>query len=442
MDKVPLWFLIFYSIPESIVLITFSATLYGYPIKKNIHRLLLLGVMLATSSVFVRGLPVNPGNNVLIELPLFIILTAIILRLSVFKTVFYIITSFMILFIGETISYPLISFLTGFETNYLVNNFFWRFVTGWTHLVLIILLTIFLFKKNIKIFWVSLKRDTKESRNQLILTSLLVGQVAITGLLTMTIYTSIYWSWPVFDKFIILIAGGALFVMLLISGYLIKRIFAAREQSAVLEGYEAFLDNINKLYTTVRGQRHDFTNHVQVIYSMYKTNHTQELDQYLNNLLEEIHIVNESIKVKNPVLNAILNSKTAVAEGRNITFDVAIQSEDLNIKVKPLDMVKILGNLIDNAMEAVQDYPIKFRKVKVVFSKVPKGQAFIVSNLKPVLEKDKMEQLFKSGFTTKENHSGLGLAIVKQIIQSYGGTISVKSNEKEGTTFTVIISDR
>lgn len=442
MDKLPVWFLLFYSIPESIVLISFSATLYGYPIRKNIYRLLLLGVMLATTSVFVRGLPLNPGDRVLIEIPLFFVFTGIILRLSIMKAILYIITSFAIVFFGETISYSLVSFVTGLELNYLMENNYWHFATAWIHLFLIILLTIFLYKKNIRISLVSLKQKTKEAHSQIILTFLLIGQVAVAGLLTFAIYGSFYWNRPIFDKTIILIAGGALFVMLIISGYLIKRIFKAREQAAVLESYEAFLDNITKLNNTVRGQRHDFINHVQVIYSMYKTNHTEELDKYLNNLLEEIHIVNQSIKVKNPVLNALLNSKTALAEGRNITFDVTIQADDTNIRLKPLDLVKILGNLVDNAMEAVQDYPVNFRKVKLVFSRIQKGQVFIVSNLRPVLDQDMLEDLFKSGFTTKENHSGLGLAIIKQIVESYGGTVSIKSNEKEGTVFTVIIPDR
>lgn len=442
MDKLPMWFLIFYSIPESIVLISFSATLYGYPIKKNMFRIFWLGVMLATTSVFVRELPINPGDRVLIEIPSFFVLTGIILRLSPMKAIFFIITSFTILTIGETISYSLISFVTGLKLNYLMENNYWHFATAWIHLFLIILLTIFLYKKNIRISLVSLKQKTKEAPSQIILTFLLIGQVAIAGLLTIAVYGSFYWNRPVFDKMIILIAGGALLVMMIISGYLIKRIFKAREQAAVLESYEAFLDNITKLNNTVRGQRHDFINHVQVIYSMYKTNHTKELEKYLINLLDEIYIVNESIKVKNPVLNALLNTKTVVAEGRNITFDVEIQADDTIIRLKPLDIVKILGNLIDNALEAVQEFPVNFRKIKVIYSKVPKGQAFIISNLRPVLDQDKMKDIFKSGFTTKENHSGLGLAIVKQIIESYGGTISVKSNEKEGTVFKVIIPDK
>lgn len=442
MDKLPVWFLIFYSIPESIVLVSFSATLYGYPIKKNIYRIFWLGVMLATTSVFVRGLPLNPGDWVLIEIPLFVMLTGIILRITLMKAVFFIITSSTIVIIGETISYSLVSVVTGLELNYLMENNYWHFATAWIHLFLIILLTIFLYKKNIRISLISLKQKTKEAHSQIILTFLLIGQVAVAGLLTFAIYGSFYWNRPIFDKEIILIAGGALMVMMVISGYLIKRIFRAREQAAVLEGYEAFLDNINKLFTTVRGQRHDFINHVQVIYSMYNTHHTKELEQYLNNLLEEIHIVNESIKVKNPVLNAIMNSKTAVAEGRNITLDVVIQDENAYSRIKPLDMVKILGNLIDNAMEAVHKFPVNFRKVKVIFSRVPRGQAFVISNLRPVLDQEKMENIFKSGFTTKENHSGLGLAIVKQIVESYSGSISIKSNEKEGTVFTVIIPDK
>jgi len=382
------------------------------------------------------------GAHVFIEMPLFIVITAIILRLSVLKSIFFIITSGAILTIGESISFPLVSFITGLGAKDLTESIYLRMIPGWLDLTLIIFLTVILYKKSFKISLVSLKQMSKGARSQIILLSLLVGQVAIASLLTFTIYASVFGSWPIFNKGISMIAGGALLAMLIISGFLIKRIFTAREQAAVLEGYEVFLDNIDKLFTTVRGQRHDFINHVQVIYSMYKTKHNKELEQYLNNLLEEIHIVNQSIKVKNPVLNAILNSKTAVAEGRNITIDVEIQNEDFDTRVKPLDMVKILGNLIDNAMEAVQYYPVNLRKVKVVLSKVPKGQAFIVSNLKPELDQDKLDDFFKSGFTTKENHSGLGLAIIKQIVESYGGTISVKSNEKEGTLFTVIIPDK
>lgn len=439
MDKVPVWFLIFYSIPESIVLISFSATLYGYNIKKNIYRLCWLGVMLATTSIFVRGLPINMGYHIFIELPLFILFTVLILRLSILKSVLYIITSFAIILFGESISYPLISVLTGLDPRFLTENIYWRMITGWTHLTLIIMIAAFFYKKNIKISLISLKRMSKGTHSQMVLTSLLVGQVAIAALLTFTIYGSIYGGRPIFNKVLSVTAGSALLVMLIISGYLINRIFKAREEAAVLESYEVFLDNITRLNNTVRGQRHDFINHVQVIYSMHKTNNNQELGHYLNNLLEEINIVNESIKIKNPVLNALLNSKTALAEGRNINFEVAIRADDTNIKLKPLDIVKVLGNLIDNAIEAVQELPVNLRKVKVIYSKVPRGQAFIVSNFRPVLGQDKFEDIFKSGYTMKENHSGLGLVIVKQIIESYGGTISIRSNEKDGTVFTVIV---
>jgi hypothetical protein len=420
----------------------FSAAVFGYPLKKHLYRIILLGALLATSSMFVRSLPIKMGFNAFIEIPLFLVLTGVILRLKPIKTVFFIISSFIILAIGESVSYPLVSYISGFTIKQLTDNFFFRFLTGWTHLALIILLTLVLYKKRIYISWFSAKQSPKEARNQLVLTSLLVGQGAIAGLFTFTMYSSVYGGWPVFQSNVFTtIAGGALLVMFVFSGYVIKRMFRIREQAAVMESYESFLDSINKLFTTVRGQRHDFIHHVQVIYSMFKTKENEELDQYLNNLLEEIHIVNESIKVKNPVLNALLNSKTALAEARNVTFEVKIQADALETKMKPLDMVKVLGNLIDNAMDVAHNQPVNRRKVKVSILKMPKVHIFEVANLGPVLSQEVMESIFKSGYTTKENHSDLGLAIVKGIVESYRGKISVRSNVKDGTVFTVMIPD-
>lgn len=442
MENMPLRLFLFYSIPEGIILILFSSVLYGFKLKENLYRIICLGMILAVSSFIIRALPVPIGLNILIEIPLFIILTVLILQISFIRSFFFIITAYIALAIGEVVSYTAISYLSGLTTEQLVDNIQWRMATGWTHLI-ILCFFIYVFKKK-HITFSSTARffnpKTNRSKISLVLTILVLVQALIAGLLNITIIVATYGTRPVFDNLIFTRqAGVLLFIMSLISGYFIKHIFAASERETVLETYEAFLDNINRLYTTVRGQRHDFINHVHVLYGMLTRSQNEEAVKYITQLLGEIQTVNASIKVKNPVLNALLNTKNAVAESHNITLQAEINTNLEGCKLKPLDVVKVLGNLIDNAIDAVREQPKEFKTVKVKLFQTTGGCFFEVSNPRPIIEPDKLACIFESDYTSKENHTGLGLAVIKNLVQDNRGTISVLSNLKDGTVFTVVI---
>ncbi|WP_418791189.1 sensor histidine kinase [Phosphitispora sp. TUW77] len=269
---------------------------------------------------------------------------------------------------------------------------------------------------------------------------LVIIQAFLAGIMHLIILNQDYQIFPLFNSTVFTrITGLFLFIVPLISLFLVKRLFTLSEQETIAETQDAFIDNINKLFTTIRGQRHDFIHHVQVMYSMLENDQLQEAKSYMENLLGEIQSVSKTIKLKDPVLSALFNTKRTIAERLCITLDVKQDTPLDGLKLKPYEIVKIFGNLIDNAMEAVSDEPIEFRNVAVSLKKIAFVFVFEVVNPRPLINSSEFDKLFEPNYTTKENHSGLGLAVVKQLVDQIGGEIIVNSSEEKGTSFSVVI---
>jgi signal transduction histidine kinase len=309
-------------------------------------------------------------------------------------------------------------------------------VTGWVHLTGIIIVSFFIYKKGVTLDRTARFFQTKTKRNKtrVLVTALILGQVVVAGVLnTYQLMNDTNYSTG------FLVSGLLLILTALMSGYFIRKMFLQSEQDVVLETYESFIDNINTLYTTVRGQRHDFIHHAQVLFSMITTGQPKEAEQYLAQLIGEIQEVNELIKVKNPVLNSLLNSKMAVAAGKNTKLSAVIKTNLDNCRIRPLDLVKVLGNLIDNALDAVQNQPQEYKKANVLIKEESGIHVFEVTNPRPLIPPVVISRIFETGFSTKKDHTGLGLAVTKEIITRLGGNINVRSNPEEGTVFTVVV---
>ncbi len=443
MEKMPILILLLYSIPESTILISLSAAIYGYKVKENFYRIVLLGTSLAIITYIVRALPeLKFGLNVLIEIPLFIILTAKYLKISFTKSFFYIFTGFIIIALLEYITYPLASLVFKMPVKEIFSNTLYRLLTGWFYLSLMIAVTVVLLKKRVSLVSATsfFYPKTRSSKVNLVLIILIIIQAFLSVIMNLTILNQDYKLWPLFNSTVFTrITGLFLFAVPLISIFLVKRLFTLSEQETIAETQEAFLDNINKLFVTIRGQRHDFIHHVQVMYSMLQNNQLQEAKNYMENLLGEIQSVSKVIKLKDPVLSALFNTKTAVAERLNITLNVRQETPLDGLKLKPYEVVKIFGNLIDNALEAVANEPIEFRTVKVSLKKFSFVFVLEVVNQRPLIDPLDFDKLFEPSYTTKKNHSGLGLAVVKQMVDQIGGEIIVKSSAEKGTSFSVVI---
>jgi len=179
--------------------------------------------------------------------------------------------------------------------------------------------------------------------------------------------------------------------------------------------------------------KHDFNNIIQVIDGYLKLNNIEGLREYYSQIQGEVRQINNILPlnsyVKNfPPLYGLLLSKISYAELKNITFNINILS-DIDIKnIKTLDFCKVIGILLDNALEAAEQS--EERKVDFDIKKV--NHSFKIEIRNTFIGNIDLEKVFDSGFTSKKEHTGFGLFEVKNILKKYNN-ISLNTSIYENT---------
>jgi signal transduction histidine kinase len=447
MDKIPLISLVLYSFPESLVLISLGSALYGYNVKENYKKILLYGLISTIAAYFIRALPLPFGVILTMQIIIYIVLTSFILRLNLIKAVFIVLTFYVILQVAESIILPLMIKVLNVNFDKAVRDPLLRLVLGWSFLSPLALLAFFIIRK--KISFVAalnlLEPKTPSGKMILWLVSLILLQAVIGLTINLVFYNNVYQLAPVAAIFDSLVFGKLLGILLVIlpltSILMIRKLFAIVEKENIIASQEAFIDNINNLFSTIRAQRHDFLNHVQILDSYLKMNKLEEARAYMADIMEETKEINEIIVINNPFLNALIQAKMGIAERYKIDFVLDIHTALTDLDIKPFDLVKIMGNLINNAIEAVKDLDNDNRQVKLTIKKHDNNYIIKVFNPRPVIPTEILEKIFEGGFSTKTGgeHCGVGLAVVKNLTEKYKGLVSVHSSEPDGTTFTVIL---
>lgn len=226
---------------------------------------------------------------------------------------------------------------------------------------------------------------------------------------------------------------------------IIRLLVRTREQAAK-STQEVYIDDINDMFTSIRGQRHDFLNHVQVIHTMVQMGRTEQLKAYVGDLVKETRDVSDIVHHSSPALAAFIQAKTAVSIGKGIdfTYELPAKWDAGETTVKVIDIIKIMGNLVDNAFDEAMNLPQQERSVFASIRVLEDGSIeLLVSNRGRSLTAHDRQLIFKPGYTTKgEGHSGLGLAIVQERVKHYKGSLDLVSDEREGlTTFKVYLPE-
>lgn len=198
------------------------------------------------------------------------------------------------------------------------------------------------------------------------------------------------------------------------------------------------LQNVENLNNALRSQRHDFLNHIQVIYSLIEMEEYDEVIKYLNEVYGSIEILNKFIKTKDIAINALLTAKSFDAQRKGIEYNLNITSNLQNLSIPSWELCRCIGNLIDNAIFAASNY--NGEKILDIYIKENMTEfKFIVSNTGEAIPKENMNKIFNLGFTTKKDFGeGIGLHTIKQIMEQYKGNINVIS-ENFRTTFTITL---
>ncbi|WP_054025143.1 sensor histidine kinase [Bacillus sp. FJAT-28004] len=204
------------------------------------------------------------------------------------------------------------------------------------------------------------------------------------------------------------------------------------------------LTQVKRYTEALRSQTHEYSNKLYTIYGLIQLESYQEAMDIITHETDVhqnlIHFLLQEIP--DPIIGGILIGKFNRANELKVKLEIDPKStfktipDDLNRN----HLVTIIGNLIDNALDAVLDNNDENRTVKVFLSDVGKVFTIIIEDNGSGIKEDAAERLFELGFSTKnEDHRGYGLAIVTQAVQQLRGHISFQSRSQEGTIFTVVI---
>jgi sensor histidine kinase regulating citrate/malate metabolism len=221
-------------------------------------------------------------------------------------------------------------------------------------------------------------------------------------------------------------------ILILVNSFLtIKDIHLLGEQSSQYDFIKDTLDKVEDLNKVLRAQRHDFMNHLQVVYGLMEMDEYNDAKDYIEKVFSDIQKVNKILKTSNPAVNALLEAKIIYSEKRGIETKVNVNSQLKDIKIPGWELCRVLGNLIDNAIFAIQQKEGQGSITIDVFEDL-KQYGFSIKNNGPEIPCDIMDEIFEAGFTTKgEKGEGMGLAITRQILTKYGGNIKVISDKDE-----------
>lgn len=198
--------------------------------------------------------------------------------------------------------------------------------------------------------------------------------------------------------------------------------------------FKTTLKQLEDLNITLRSQRHDFMNHLQVVYSLIEMDEYKDAKDYIDKVYNDIQKVNQVLKTLNPAVNALLQAKILYGEKRGIEPRININTQLRNLKIPSWEFCRVLGNIIDNSIFALQQTE-KSKILEIELYEDIKVYGFRIRNNGPSIPREIINKIFESGFTTKgDKGDGMGLAITKNLLLNYGGNINVTSDEN-GTMF-------
>ena len=198
-------------------------------------------------------------------------------------------------------------------------------------------------------------------------------------------------------------------------------------QARMLEEANHQLESLNG---TLRKQRHDFMNHLQVVFSLLELNDPGEAMKYVESVYGDIKRAGSALRTANPAVNALIAAKRQDCEAQGIALVLHIHSPWQGLPVPGWEMCRVLGNLIDNARDALLEDPARPNKrIDLTIDETPGAFSFRVGNNGPAIPPQLRRSIFQLGFTTKSEGHGSGLSIVEDIVKAHGGEIRVESDE-------------
>jgi two-component system CitB family sensor kinase len=210
-----------------------------------------------------------------------------------------------------------------------------------------------------------------------------------------------------------------------------------------IESLTGELQTMRTLTEALRAQTHEHANRLHTIVSLIELDRRAEALQFATRDLQQSQQLTDHVvgAVDEPFIAALLVGKAAQANERGVELGIAVEGPIDSHGIDPGDLITIIGNLLDNALDAAASSE---RRLVSLAVRTPdggrRGVSIVVQDSGPGLSEADKARIFDLGFSTKHPGTrgrGIGLALVRQAVQRRGGTLSVDNDG--GARFSVFL---
>ncbi|KHK96145.1 hypothetical protein LK09_15985 [Microbacterium mangrovi] len=218
-------------------------------------------------------------------------------------------------------------------------------------------------------------------------------------------------------------------------------VVTVRDRTEV-EALAVELTGTRSLTESLRAQQHEFSNRMHAIAGLLELGRLPEALSYVHEIRGTSADLDETLRahIAAPQLIGLLLGKAAEAGERGIDFVISPDTLVGEVPERVQALTTIVGNLVDNAFDAVAATPAP-RRVELSIVESPDAVVVRVADSGPGVDDDAAPHLFEAGFTTKAadlaGHSGIGLALVHAAATQAGGSVAVTTGP--GAVFTVVL---
>jgi len=273
------------------------------------------------------------------------------------------------------------------------------------------------------------RRCSKGNANipKLIATIAVLGMIEVVTVAYLLLNRGFYMSASVFLLGVSAILGVVL---------ALQASFSLLRTTRQLESYCSIMTDLEDLNRSLREQRHDFKNHVQVVSALLEMDEVEETRKYVGKLSADFRSVGRALRTNCPAVNALLQAKANICDTKGIRFEMDVTTRLDKLPIEEWALCRILGNLIDNAIEAQEAVGVEVPFIRLSMTETDGALLFSVFNNGTAVSEEYKNSIFLPGVSTKGKDRGMGLAIVWRIAHECGGTVHLDSDEN-GVCFNV-----
>lgn len=229
------------------------------------------------------------------------------------------------------------------------------------------------------------------------------------------------------EKVLILLLILSFILLVIFLSVDIFKQFKKTEEDKLKSRYNEVLE---EYFEKIRADSHEYKNHLNAIYGILQVGDYDQIKDlvkgYIQNVSNEDHLI-ELSKIKNQLIRALIYSKISYATSIEINFKYYIKSSLESIGISDSELVIIMSNILNNAIEASSESDDKY--VELTLSKKDNKYDIVVKNSVSNNDYINISEMFNYGYSSKGDERGVGLYNVKTIVYNNGGEILVDIDE-------------